>query len=31
MGLIGNRSHTEEVAGKMVQLIDKIESGEYWD
>lgn len=28
MGLLGNRRHTEQVAGKLVQLIDKVESGE---
>ncbi|MBW1860545.1 MAG: hypothetical protein JRI70_10905 [Deltaproteobacteria bacterium] len=28
MGLLGNRGHTEAVAGKLVQLIDRIEGGE---
>jgi hypothetical protein len=28
MGLLGNRSHTEAVAGKLVLLVDRIEGGE---
>jgi hypothetical protein len=28
MGLLGNRRHTEAVAGKLVQLIEIIEGGE---
>ena len=28
MGLLGNRGHTEAVAGKLVQLVNKIESRE---
>ena len=28
MGLLGNRGHTEAVAGKLVQLVDEIEAGE---
>ena len=27
MGLFGNRRHTQAIAGKLVRLVDKIESG----
>ena len=27
MGLLGNRSHTEAIAGRLVELVDEIEGG----